>query len=79
MLLDRIITYILNPIVYLLIGIAVIVFLQGAIEFIAKANDPEGRKNGQRHLIWGIVGLTVIASAYAIMSFIQNSLVVLFK
>ena len=79
MLFDRVIQYILNPIAYLLIGLAVITFLQWAIWFIAKADDPEAREEGKKHLIWGIIGLFIIAAAYGILNFIQGTLLVLFN
>ena len=50
-LFSRLITYILNPIAYLLIGLAVVIFLQWAIWFVSKADDPEAREEGKKHLI----------------------------
>lgn len=76
---DRIVQFILNPLAYLLIAVAVIVFLWGAVEFVASADDPEGREKGKNHLIWGIVGLTVIVATYGIMNFIQNTLLAFLK
>jgi hypothetical protein len=76
---DRLTQYVLNPFIYLLIALAAVVFLWGLVEFVAKADDPEGRKTGQQHLLWGLVGLAVIAGAYGILNFIQNTLVTLFR
>ena len=40
-MLARIIENIVNPLIYLLIGVAVVVFLWGLVEFIAKADGRE--------------------------------------
>lgn len=77
-MLGRIITNVLNPLIYLLIGVAIVVFLWGVIEFIAKADDAEGRETGRRHLVWGLVGLAIIFSVFGIMNLVQNTVVGLF-
>ncbi len=76
---ERLLQYVVNPLIYLLIGIAVIVFLWGAVEFIAKSDDPTGRAEGQKHLLWGIVGLAIIFGAFGILNVIQNTLVDLIR
>ena len=74
-MLSKVITHILNPLIYLLIGIAVVVFLWGAVEFLTKADSPEGRSEGQKHLLWGIIGLAIIFGVYGILNFIQGTLI----
>ena len=76
--LGKINLYIVNPLIFLLIGIAVVFFLFGLIEFIASSDSTDGRDNGRRHLLWGIVGLFIIFSVYGIINLIQNTLVGLF-
>ena len=76
--LGRINQYIVNPLIFLLIGVAVVFFLFGLVEFIVSADSTDGRDNGRRHLLWGIVGLFVIFSVYGIISVIQNTLTGLF-
>lgn len=75
---ERIAQYILNPILYLLVGIAVVVFLWGVVEFVANADNSTGREEGRRHLIWGIIGLVIIFSVYGILNLIQSTLLSLF-
>ena len=66
--------FILNPIIYLLFGLALIVFLYGVFEFILKSDDPEERKNGGRHMLWGVVGMAIMLSAYGIINLVLNTM-----
>lgn len=62
---------ILTPIITLLSLAAFVLFLWGIVEFIAGAEDEEKRRNGQQHMIWGIIGLVIIFGANAIVSLIK--------
>ncbi len=75
---EKIISNIINPLFGLLIGIAIVVFFWGAVEFVSGADDPAKRDDGRRHLLWGIVGLSIIFGVYGIMNFIQGTLLQLF-
>lgn len=69
-LLYNIEVYILNPIIYLLFGLALIIFLYGVFEFIKNADNKEEREKGSQHILWGIIGMTIMISAYGIINFI---------
>ena len=66
-LLGRIEAAILFPLITLLMGIALLVFLWGAYEFVYNADSEMGREAGRRHMLYGIIGLLVMLSAYAIL------------
>lgn len=72
-ILNRIITYIVNPLIYLLIGLAVIVFLWGVFNFIRNADNPEKRPDGARHILWGIIGIAIMFCVFAFVHVIQNT------
>lgn len=59
---------ILYPLITLMLTIALVVFLFGAFQFIAGAGSEGVREKGRRHLLWGIIGMLVMISAYAILS-----------
>lgn len=59
---------IINPIITLLALGAFVLFLYGVVEFIANAGNDEKRAQGQRHMIWGFIGLTIIFGAKAIIA-----------
>lgn len=69
-----IIQNIVNPLIYVLIGLAVVYFLWGVFIFVKNADDPEKRKVGAQHILWGIVGIAIIFSAFTFVSVIQNTI-----
>jgi len=58
---------IFNPLIMLIFAIALIVFLWGIIEYIKGAGSPDSREQGTRHIIWGLVGLTIMSTVYGII------------
>ncbi len=62
---------ILAPIITLIALAAFVMFIWGVVDFIRGADDAEKRKTGQQHMIWGIVGLTIIFGANAILAIIK--------
>lgn len=46
---------------------ATIVFFWGLVVFISKADSPEERKKAKGLMIWGIIGMAVIATAWGIV------------
>ena len=65
---------VLEPIVYLLIGIAVVFFLWGVVQFVSGADSEERVKEGRNHMIWGLVGLFIMVSVVGIMNLLCNSI-----
>ena len=65
---NRLLEVILFPLVTLLLVIALVVFLYGCFEFVAGANNPQAREKGRQHILYGLIGLLVMLSAYAILS-----------
>ncbi len=59
---------ILNPILKLLIGAAVIYFLYGVVQFMQNREDEEKRA----HLLWGVVGVAVMVSVFGIINLIGS-------
>ena len=63
-------TQILNPILLLLTFAAFVIFVWGVIEYIRNADNDEKRKDGQQHMLWGIIGLVIIFGAQALVVFL---------
>lgn len=59
---------ILFPLIGLLSGIAFLVFLWGCAQYIMNAANPSAREEGVKHITYGIIGLLVMMSAWAILS-----------
>ena len=73
-LISRANTAIINPIIVLLFAVALIVFLCGIFEFISGHESEEKVSTGKRHMLWGIIGLAVMASAFGILNLIISFL-----
>lgn len=71
--LDRINEVILFPLITLLLAIALLVFLYGAFEYVMGAGNEEARNTGRRHLLFGIIGMLVMISAYTILFIAANT------
>ncbi len=59
---------ILYPLITLMMAIALLIFLWGCFEFIMAAGDPGARTTGKKHILWGIVGMVIMVSAYGILT-----------
>lgn len=65
---------IINPIITLLFGLAILVFIWGLVEFFwVKAAGKKGEGGGldisraKSHMIWGIIGLFIMVAAVSII------------
>ncbi len=67
-------TYIFNPVIGLLVIIAVAYFLYGIFEYLRGASSSEEREKGQRHMVWGMIGLFIMVSVFFIMRVIMGTI-----
>lgn len=58
---------ILYPLISLLMGLALLIFLYGCYEYISHSAESSAREKGQMHIIWGIVGMFIMLVAYGIL------------
>lgn len=56
------------PLIMLLLGIAVLVFLWGLFQLVANAGSDDARSTGKRHMLYGIIGIVVMVSALGILN-----------
>ena len=66
-LLQKIESIILFPLMSIMVSLALLYFLWGAYEFVANAENESARATGKMHMLWGIIGMLVMLSAYAII------------
>lgn len=64
---------ILNPLIQFAFIVAFVIFLWGVLEFVRNANNPEARKKGQDHMIWGVIGFVIMIGVYGIMNILINT------
>ncbi|MEK7610735.1 MAG: hypothetical protein AAB468_03275 [Patescibacteria group bacterium] len=65
---------IIDPLIILLSAVALLYFLWGLLEMIINADNETGRETGRRHMLYGVIGLAVMLSAYGIMNVICDTL-----
>jgi len=59
-----------------LLGIvAVVIILVGGFEWMTAGGNDDKTKEAKKRIMYGVIGLAIILSAYAIASFVVNSLV----
>jgi hypothetical protein len=72
-LMFRISYYILNPVIILGFVLATMYFLWGMISFLkSRQVSAEDSIQGKSHMLWGIVGMVIMVSAFAIMYSMAN-------
>jgi|SRR3989344_871316 len=65
--------HILNPLIIFLFAVAFVYFLFGVFMFIANAGNEEKKTTGKSHMLWGIIGLTIMMGVWAILNIILNT------
>ena len=73
-LLSQIKTLIVNPTIYLLLALAAVYFVWGVFMFVSNYENPEAQAAGKKHMIWGIVGIAIMLSAFGIMRMIAGTI-----
>lgn len=63
---------ILNPLIILLFAIALIVFIWGLVKFIANGGDEETHTIARRHILYGLLGMFIMFSAFALVRLITG-------
>lgn len=64
---------IVNPIIVLMFAITIVVFLWGLFQLIWHADDPGAREAARNHVLWGIIGMAIMVSAYGIIRLTLNT------
>lgn len=72
-LLNGIIREIINPLILLMFGVAILVFLYGGFELISSGENSEKKDSGKRNLFWGIVGLFIMTGVYGIIQLVLGT------
>ena len=65
---------ILNPIIYLLFALALVFFLYGVLEFLMNQENDEKKTIGKSHMIWGIIGITIMFGVWSILNILLGTL-----
>ena len=63
----------LAPLLILMTAIALLVFIYGATVYVLNSDNEQARADGNRHMLYGVIGLFVMVSAYAIFWIFVNT------
>lgn len=66
-MLAKIESVIIFPLITLMMGTALLIFLWGAYQMVLNADSAEAQEKGKQHMLYGIIGFLVMISAYAIL------------
>jgi TRAP-type C4-dicarboxylate transport system permease small subunit len=64
---------IINPLITLLFALAIAYFLWGAFEFFLNQENEEKKTTGKSHMLWGVVGITIMMGVFMIMNVILST------
>lgn len=64
---------IVNPIIYLMFGAALVVFLWGVKNYIAGSDNDEARAKGSQHIFWGLVGMTIMVASFSLIKVVLRT------
>lgn len=73
-LLKKVTDLIVTPLLTLLFAVAFIVFVWGVFQYFIYQSDSSERGTGAQHILWGVIGMAIMLSAYGIINFVISTL-----
>lgn len=73
-IIGALISNIVQPLIKLMFIVAILVFVWGVVEMIINASNDTKRSEGQKHIMWGLIGLFIMFAVYGILNLIVNTL-----
>lgn len=70
---NPIISNIVYPLIELLFGVAILIFVYGVIQMIIHGGDADAREKGKSMIIYGSIGLFIMVSAWGIIYLVSNT------
>ena len=64
---------ILEPLIQLLFAFGIAYFLYGVMKFILNQDNETAQEEGKKHMLWGIIGIAIMASAWGILHFVDSA------
>ncbi len=68
-----VLTLLLDYVVPIIMGLAVVVFLWGILKFITKAGDEGAQTEGKQLMLWGIIALFVMTSVWGLVHILTTT------
>lgn len=67
-------TFIIDPILLVVFAAGFFLFMWGLFEFMVNVNNAAEKETGRQHMLWGTVGMFIMASVYGIMTYIESTI-----
>lgn len=64
----------INPLIFMIFALAMVYFIYGLARYLLSPDNEEIRKASKSHMLWGIIGMVIMVSAFGIMNIIINTL-----
>lgn len=61
------------PLIALLSAVALLFFLIGCAEYIFNAANESAREQGKKHIMYGLIGLFIMVSAWGLLTLAANT------
>jgi hypothetical protein len=72
-ILSRIVTEILGPVEAVIFAAGFLMFLWGLVQAMYNLSEGGPNDEGKRHMVWGVVGMTIMVSIWGIVALIDNT------
>lgn len=72
-ILQRIISYVIDPSLRVLFTLGLFLFIWGIVEFLWGVKNGEASQKGKDHMVYGLIGMLIMVSVYGIIALIVNS------
>ncbi len=69
----KIMQNIVMPLIVLLFTLATLIFIWGIFGMIRNGGDAGARRTGEQHVLWGVIGMLIMISAFGIIRLIGNT------
>lgn len=73
-LINNIMSNIVNPLITLMIAVAVLYFLYGVYQFVKNADSSAEREKGGQNMLYGVLGFFLMISAYGVVNLILRTI-----
>lgn len=70
----EIINSIINPLILLIFAAGVFLFMWGLVVFMTNVNNSQKKTEGQQHMMWGIIGVFIMATVFGIINIIASTI-----
>ena len=70
----RVDRFLINPLIVLMFGAALVYFLFGVVEFLINQANAGEKGTGKEHMLWGVIGMFIMFSAYGIIHLLEHTL-----